>query len=317
MLTRITLCRKTRRAFFGTCCAVALLSAAGRPSAFSEETSKTVSGDFGRTVSFQTPFERVVSLTPSITENLFALGAEGALVGVTQYCDYPPEVRAKKQVGDIIRPNLEAIILLEPDLVLSAGNAQLVLDKASELGISTLSFRSESLSDMKRDFQRLGVLLGKKPKADAIIEHIERTMAKFKAQAAQKGTREKTLLAFDLNPLIAAGQGTLGNELLGLLGCENIALQAQGLYPRLATEFVVEQQPEWFLYAGQGTPREQEAIRAQWACWTSVPAVANGHIHSVSADLVSRPSLRILDGLQVLGGIVLNNNLTDRDPCGE
>ena len=77
------------------------------------------------------------------------------------------------------------------------------------------------------------------------------------------------------------------------------------------------EQPDWLFYAGLGTLREQEAIRSLWASWTSVPAVANGHIYSVSADLVSRPSLRILDGLQILGGIVLNDSDADRTPIEE
>jgi len=277
------------------------------PSGYSEVAEKAeirvIEGDFGRAATFKKPFRRVVSLAPSVTENIYALGAQDFLVGVSEYCDYPAEAKEKPKVGDIVHPNLEVILTLEPDLILSAGNAQQVLDKASGLGLSCLSFRSESIKDIKNDLHRLGFLLGKEAEAADLCKYMNETMEQVKSRRKEDDLDRKAVLAFDLAPFIVAGKRTLGDEILGLAGFENIAKQALGRYPNLSTEFVVEEAPDVFIYASNGTEKEAQQLRERWAQWKSIPAVANDAVYSVSADLVSRPSPRIMDGLLLIDAL--------------
>lgn len=258
-----------------------------------------VSDDFGISIAFTYPFQRIVSLTPSITEGVFALDAGEQLVGITTYCDYPAETRQKTKVGDIVHPNVERILQLKPDLILGAGNARSVMKKLSEMGVPCLVFRSESLADIRNDLSRLGALLGKEEQAAILLQDMDDRIQSARLNAAQRAP-STALLAFDLRPIIVAGENTLGDELLELIGCVNIARSAQGRYPKVSMEFVVQQGPDFFFYAGEGTEKENEALRAEWAAWSSVPAVAAGRVYSVSADLISRPSLRLLDGLRSL-----------------
>jgi len=281
--------------------ALALLFALAPSVSSSQE--PVVSDDYGSTLVVKKPFQRVISLTPSVTEDIYSLGAQDQLVGVTTYCDYPPQARYKPQVGDIVRPNVERILNLNPDLILCAGNALQVTKKLADMGVPCLVFRSESLADIRHDLQRLGTLLGREEQARTLCLDMDEQIKTVRTNAALRQT-PKAVLAFDLKPLIVAGEKTLGDELLNLIGCQNVGRAAQGRYPNLSVEFLIQERPEFFFYAGKGTEEETLALRSEWVEWTSIPAVSKGHIYSVSADLVSRPSLRLLEGLRGLEKIL-------------
>lgn len=262
--------------------------------------SQSIVDDLGNPVALKSVPHRIVSLAPSITETLFALGLHNAVVGVTDYCDFPAEAKTKTRVGGIANPNLEAIVALNPDLVVMsvAGNIRGDCERLKNLGISVFVTNPQSVESVFKSIRDLGSLTGRKALADSIVEDLEQERDSLVLLAGGKPVTS-ALLLLSLQPIIAAGPGTFLDELIRLAHASNVVQTAVTAYPILSREEILRRQPEVILLTndiGVNVSR----ITEQYPEWKNLPAFRNRRVHLVDANLISRPGPRIVKGLAEL-----------------
>ncbi len=264
---------------------------------------RTFVDDLGRKIYLAKVPKRIVSLAPSITEMLFAIGAGDAVVGVTEFCDYPPEARTKARVGDS-RPNLEAILALEPDLVLAMDVVRDdVLKTLQRLKIPVFIMEARSFEHVYSHIQTLGRILHRVKEADALAHDVRRDVQAI-GETTKSLPKPRVLYVVYHDPFITVGPGSFIHHLLELAGGDNVAKDAGLAYPRLSMEVVLQKDPEILLFPsmeGQGSP---ETDLAQWTRWTAMTAVKHKRLHFVPWTLISRPGPRIGQGLAALARLI-------------
>lgn len=250
---------------------------------------------------------RIVSLAPSITEVLFALGLGERIVGVTNFCDYPAEAKQKQKVGGMSNPSLEAVISLKPDLVIvtTNGNIKDFEERLRSLGIRTHIFRAQKISDYPREVRTLGALVGSEEKSEELSRTVEEALTRLKNSSASrvKGTQPlKTLFIVWPEPLIVAGRGSIANEALSLLGTHNIAGETATEYPKYSIEEILRQSPD-VIFIGKGHKDMASVSQALLTRLRNVPAVKNGRVHFVG-DGLYRLGPRTLDGVSEIAAFM-------------
>lgn len=260
----------------------------------------TVQDDLGRNVSLPQYPSRIVSLAPSLTETLFALGLDSAIAGVTNYCNVPQQAGTKPKVGGLTNPDYETIVRLRPDLIVMtfAGNSRKDYDALISLGLNVFVSNPEKLEDVYRSIVTLGYLCGKEAESKEVVKNMQvREAAAVRKASAFKPQR--VLLLVSLHPLIAAGKGTFVDELLTKGNCENITHRAATAYPLLSREEVLSLQPDWIVGTDDIVHSIDEIVAA-YPEWEKLAAIRKRHVAVVSADLISRPGPRIILGLEAL-----------------
>lgn len=249
---------------------------------------------------------RIVSLVPSTTEILFAIGAGDRVVGISAFCDYPPEATSRPRVGGFDNPSLEAILALHPDLVTGArGPANRgVVDRLGDDGIATWFPPDRSLADVRTTIRGLGDRTGRRPGADALVARVD---AHFDAIAAAVASepRPRVLLVFGERPLSVAGPGSFADETLRLAGGTN-AIGGTIAYPTIDVERVLALAPDVIIEAGMGTSDDGDGaqLRESWARFPTIPAVRTGRLYFVNDERVLRPGPRLADGVAVLARLL-------------
>jgi iron complex transport system substrate-binding protein len=198
--------------------------------------------DRGVTVTLEAPPRRIISLLPSLTESICALGACDRLVGTDRFSNWPDSVQALPKLGGVDDAQVERIVALKPDLVLASVAAR-VMDRLEALGIRVMAFEARSRADVKRTLAALGQLLEVPRKADQVWAEIDRDIraAAARVPAAQRGQR----VYFEVDPTpYAAGPSSFIGETLRELGLRNALPAELGPFPRLNPEFVVRTQPD-------------------------------------------------------------------------
>jgi len=252
-----------------------------------------VTDDFGNQVKLDHYPERIVSLTPSNTEILFALGLGDKVVGVTTYCDYPEEAKEKPKVGDL-KGNVEQIVALEPDLVLAKGvlNDDAV-SKLRKLNIPVLFLDPESIEGVYRSIRLIAQVTGTSEKGEEIIAEIEKQIDSV-AEKVAKVPAEKRLRVFieaGSDPLFTAGKDTFVHELVTLAGGINIADDLKG-YQMYSSEAVVKNNPDVILSTDSYYVDIMNEIKKR-AGWEEIKAVKEGKvIIDLDNNLLTRPGPR-------------------------
>ena len=247
---------------------------------------------------------RVVSLSPSTTEALFAVGAGADVVGRSRYCDYPEAVRALPQVGGYVDPNQEAILALEPTLVTGArgpaGTA--VVDALAARGIATFFPETESFAQIDAMILGLGDRTKHQDGARALVERMHARIAGIEAATAGK-PRVRTLLVFGLEPVVVAGPGTFADEMLAHAGAVNVVVSGKG-YPTLGMETVLALDPDVVLNAAVAEAHGGERIGPSAPGWRELRAVKAGRVVALTDEAVLRPGPRVGDGLALIARAV-------------
>jgi iron complex transport system substrate-binding protein len=243
--------------------------------------------DAGDTVRVQAPARRVVSLIPASTELLFAIGAGSSLVGRTSYCDYPPAAKAVPDLGDGIKPSLEAVLAQHPDLVIlyNSGQNAAVAGRLRELGIPALRVNTDALSDVDRVVRILGTLTGRRQGADSVAGAFDTSLAA--ATRPVKGHRPKILLLVWEQPPMTVGRGSFLHELVERAGGENLFADVTASSGVVSIEAVAVRNPDLIF-----TTTEGPASFATRPEWQVVPAIREHRFLRVIGSEFNRPSPR-------------------------
>jgi iron complex transport system substrate-binding protein len=241
---------------------------------------------------------RIVSLNPSLTAILLELGAGSLLVGVDDYsADIAVEVADLPRVGGLYSPSLEAVVALQPDVVVLVPSAEQrdFRERIAALGIRVAVFENIRFDQVLENIERLGAMSGKRSEARRRIEEISRTRAAARRIGAGRPS-PSVLVVLQHDPVFVVGQGSFLAEMLDQLGGRNLGAEFEDPYPRVALEWVVARGPEVLIDL---SPDPDGAV-AYWARWPSIPAVANGRVLELPAQLISMPGPRLDDALLVL-----------------
>ncbi len=247
---------------------------------------------------------RVVSLSPSTTEALFAMGAGDAMVGRSRYCDYPAAALALPQVGGYVDPNQEAILALEPTLVTGARgpSGSALVDALGTRGIATYFPVTESFAEIDAMILGLGERTAHDGGARALVERMHARIAAVEAATAGKPKR-KALLVFGLEPVVVAGPGSFPDEMLARAGAVNVVREGKG-YPTLGLETVLALDPDVVLNAAIAEAHGAERIGPSTPGWRELRAVKTGRVVALVDEAVLRPGPRIGEGLAAVARAV-------------
>jgi len=252
------------------------------------------------------PPRRIVSLAPSMTEILYALGLGENIVAVTTFCDYPKDAKKKPKIGGMSNPSLEAVVSLKPDIVVMTtdGNPKEFEERLRSFKIPTYISRARRLAELPEDIRELGAALGVRGRADALADTIAAGIKRFSAGSGSSpvsppSSRKKVLFIVWPEPLIVAGPGTVIDDAITLLQYENIAAKAKTAYPKYSIEEVIRQAPE-MLFIGKGSGMDMQAVsQGILQRLASVPAVKNGKVCFMS-DSLYRLGPRVVKGIEEL-----------------
>jgi iron complex transport system substrate-binding protein len=241
--------------------------------------------------------QRIVSLAPSITEILFALGLEPRIVGVTEICDYPPAARRKPKVGDYqISP--EKVVALKPDLVVAHEvlNAR-VIPVLKRLGLRLLSANPNRFEKLYAFIRAIGAATGTERAATQLVNAMRARVERVRRQLPKR--RPSAIFVISLEPLWAAGRDTFADEMMTLAGARNALAAAFSGFKAVSLETVLGGAPEVILLAGPkadavlGHPR-----------WQRTPAAKNRRVYELNPDWVLRESPRSVNGLEQIAECV-------------
>ena len=267
----------------------------------------TVLDDAQRTVEITGVPERIISLAPSNTEVLFALGLGDKVVGVTDLCDYPEEAQGIEKVG-FVEINLEKIVDLEPDLVLYIGGAaQLEKTQTMEdLGLTVLVLAPSDIEGIFADIELVGRTTGTEDEAVDLVSELRARMDEVLSRVAQ--AKRQPLVFYELDATDparpwTAGPGSFIDALITMAGGVNLGASAEMEWAQFSTEEVIAQDAEIIILgdANYGVTAESVEERPGWGVITAVKA---GAIYPIDDTLVSRPGPRIVDGLEELARII-------------
>jgi len=246
---------------------------------------------------------RIISLSPAVTEILFALGAGDRLVGVSDFCRYPPEATRLPRVGGFLNPSHEAMLGLRPDLIIHQVDSSSTARFARQAGIPSLPLTMLTIEEILKAIETLGRLVEKE---DAQVELIGRIRSTLKARkTALAGVEHKSvflLLGVGEDPaqtLYGVGPNTYLGELLALAGGDNILPASLAPYPKISKEFILAKSPEVIIEVGPEPLPEAEVIRKReaWRRFASVRAVKNNAIHFLGGDELLVPGPRLTEVL--------------------
>ena len=257
--------------------------------------------DRGVTIHLPQPPQRIVSLLPSITETVCALGGCSRLVGVDRYSNWPASVRALPQLGGGIDPNVEAVVAQKPDLVLLAKSSR-VVERLESLGLKVIVLEPKNHADMRRVLDKIGQVLGT---GDA--QRVWREIDASVSAAAQSlpASVKNTRVYYEVNSgPYAAGEGSFMGETLTRLGAKNIVPAAMGPFPKINPEFVARANPD-VIMVGERSAQGLE----QRPGWSSMRAVRDGRICRFKAedsDVLVRPGPRMGEAARLMANCLLS-----------
>ena len=261
--------------------------------------SITVVDDVGNTVTLNTEPQRIISLAPANTEILYALGLGDRVVGVTEYCNYPPEAAEKPKVGGFSDVDLEQVVGLEPDLVLATSlHTSEVVPALQERGVPVFVADPQTVLGVLETIRTIGHITGKDQAAGALTSHMQEGIS-----AVQETIKDapRPRVFWELGPeLYTAGPGSFLNDLIVMAGGENVAADAESPWPQLSLEAIVLKDPAIVVLADHNYGETAETV-TQRSGWWNITAVREGRIVELTDDdIFSRPGPRIVEGLEFL-----------------
>jgi iron complex transport system substrate-binding protein len=252
--------------------------------------------DDGTRVWLEQPASRIVSLAPSLTEMLFAIDAGEKIVGVVEYSDFPPAAAGLPVIGRHDLLDLEAIVALQPDLVVSwkSGNPAAAIERLRQLGLTVYVAEPRELHSIPAHLEKLAILAGTQSSAQAVSEQFTATLEQLQEAYSQQTAVRVFYQVWD-SPLITAGGNELINDMIALCGGLNIFADLSLMAPKVNTEAVLVRNPQVIIASGMDVARPEWLDH--WRDWPQLDAVAGGHLYFIPPDLVQRHTPRALLGV--------------------
>lgn len=266
----------------------------------------TLRDDLGIEVTLGKMPQRIISAAPSNTEIIFTLGLESKLVGRTDFCNYPPAVAEVESIGLMSPLNLEKIISLKPDLILSYGGFQTKdIPRLRELGFTVLVIEAESLSEMLKSIELIATACGVPEKGKKIIINLTERIKSITSLVDNipESQKPKVFTGSSYETIWSPGNGTLFNELITLAGGLNIVGNQKGWVP-ISPELVAQAEPDIIIVpSGIMNPEEINKMKndiINHPGWSQIPAIKKNQIFIVNEDLFYRAGPRLVEGLELL-----------------
>ena len=254
-----------------------------------------VSDDLGRKVTLPKEIKRAVSLAPNLTENIFAIGAGERLIGVTTYCNFPLEADKIQKVGDTINPNIETIIALKPDVVFvsTASQIESFTNQLAQQNIAVYVTNPNSLDDVFANLKKLGELFGTSDKAEKLVADLQKRTNEVEQKV--KGKKSvKVFVQISKEPLFTVGGKSFLTDLIKRADGESVTANVAEAYPKFSKETALALQPEVIILSESEDNKEPNDV------FKNSPAVKNGKVFKINADIISRPTARLVDALEQL-----------------
>ncbi len=256
---------------------------------------RQMTDDLGRIVKIPANVERAVSLAPNLTEIVFAVGAGDKLSGVTSFCDYPAEAQSIQKVSDTLKPNIENIIALKPQVVLVSTASQLesFMQTLEEQNIAVFVTDPKSLDGIYKSVLDVGTILGKESKAADVVSGLKKRVGLIDTAMADI-QRPKVFVQIDRNALYTIGKDSFITDIISRAGGISATSDVATAYPKLSKETALALRPDVIILS------ESEGNHESNEVFNNSPAVKNGRVYKVNSDLLSRPGPRIVDGLEMI-----------------
>jgi iron complex transport system substrate-binding protein len=274
-------------------------TAAVAPAAF----PATLTDFQGRSVTIGTRPERIVSIGPSITEFLFALGAGARVVGADDYSDEPAAAKSLEHVGGV-KVNLEKVVALRPDLVLSVKLSDGTIEKLASSGLAVVVVDPQTVADIARTAALLGKAVG--ADGDAMSRDIQAKVDGVKAKTAIAAAKPRVyheIDASDPTKIFTVGPGSYIDDLITIAGGVNVATKAGTAYPQLSAEEILRVDPEVIVLAGADYAARPDQVSAR-AGWSAITAVKNRRFGTIAPNLINRPGPRVGEAAEAYARIV-------------
>lgn len=274
----------------------------------------TLVDDRGYVLNLTSYPSRIVSLAPSNTEILFAIGAGDKVVGVTDYCNYPHNFSAwieagnLTSVGDYWTPNVEAIVALEPDLILAAFAQEEVVNTFRGMGYKVLVLDPDNIDDILKDIVLVGRATDRNIEAAILVNDLRRRIDAVVSKVTDAPSRPKVYYEVWYDPLWSVGSESWENELIEKAGGINIFANQSLKYFEANSEAIIERNPDIMIFplghgAGPLFWGSFDQVKARPG-WNAISAVKNDSLYTIDADIVSRPGPRIVGALEILAEII-------------
>jgi len=289
---------------------------AGTGTPISEETAPpeeptfplTVTDQAGRNVTITAEPQKIISLAPSNTEIIYALGLEDRLVGVTTYCDYPEEALNKPKIGDIINPDIEKILTIRPDLILALETAHLkeITPRLEGLGLTVLTLEPQSLEEVLEAITLLGKCTGKDAEASQLVSSMRTRINAVTGKTANLPEAQKPRVLYMMwhRPVFVVAGGSLQDELIKLAGGINVAQGWGDKVAMVGLEPIIGANPQIILAdLGMGIGDLILQFARTEPTLAGVDARINGRVYGANTKLTGIPGPRIVDGLELMAGL--------------
>jgi len=254
---------------------------------------RVVTDDLGRSVSIPVTLTRAVSTAPSVTEMIFAAGGGDRLVGVTSFCNYPEEAKSIAKIGDTMTPNMETIVALKPDVVFvsTASQIEAFTKTLEQNGIAVYVLNPKDLTGVFNNLRRLGELFGDSRYASGVLGELELRADRAYGKV-HPGKDVPVFVQISKEPLFTIGKDSFLNQLLEAAGGRSVTANVDSAYPKLSKETALALNPEAIIISESPDNLEPNEV------FKNSPAVKNGRIYKINADLLSRPGPRLVDALE-------------------
>ncbi len=265
---------------------------------------RIVTDDLERKVTIPVKVTRVVSLAPNLTESIFAVGAGDRLVGVTTFCNYPEQAKEIAKIGDTMTPNMESIIALKPDVVFVSTASQIenFTKTLDANGIAVYVTNPQSVEDVIRNLGQLAMIFDTRGKAEPFVQALDERSRKFRqfllqrdetpARYEERVKPPRVFVQISNEPLFTIGKDSFITEVVSNAGGKSVTSAVASAYPKLSKETALVLNPDVIILSE--SPDNQEPNEA----FKNSPAVKNGRVYKVNADLLSRPGPRLIVALE-------------------
>lgn len=267
---------------------------------------RVVRDDLDREVIVPVRITRAISLAPSLTESIFAVGAGDRLVGVTSFCDYPEAAKSVAKVGDTMSPNMESIIALKPDLVFvsTASQIEAFTKTLEQNGIAVYVTNPTSLGDVIQELEQLSIIFGTDSKIEEYVYELRKRVGAVGSRTLMgrldpghetiefKVEPVRVFIQISKEPLFTIGEASYLNDLIRTAGGISITADVPTAFPKLSKETALALLPDAIILSDSPDNQEPNEV------FRNSPAVKNGRVYKLDADLLSRPGPRLVDALE-------------------